>query len=215
MEKTQTITWSSESGKEISVKIEITRAMETEVAYADGYNIELSKKKPVESMVIEARVDGELIGRGYNGPSIVNELTYTKQNYNYIKSQGGHSVLLGKIILKEARHNEIVAIIDSMIVDASQDPEYAVYKGIEIIKVAQQAEAIKEMKQVEVPLYAVEAYNLYAGSSEKAWEDEDETAWALINKWGKYIEAQQGSHPERAKELWVEMSREQNFGIQD
>jgi len=215
MKKEQTLTWTSESGKEISLKIEVTRAMETEVAYADGYNIELSKKQPVESMFIEVRVDGEFLGQGYNGPSVVTELLYTKQTYNHIKSQGGHSLLLGKVILKEAKHDEIVSTIDSMIAAASQDPEYAEYKGIEIIKVAKQVEAVEKMKQVEVPLYAVEAYNQYAGSSEKAWEDEDETAWALINKWGKYIEVQQGAHPEKVREIWKEMNREQSFGIQD
>lgn len=39
-----------------------------------------------------------------------------------------------------------------------------------------------------IPDYAIAAYRRYNGSADRAWEAEDEEAWAIINEWGHLIE---------------------------
>lgn len=214
MTKIQAITWQTKDGKEIKANITVIRAMESEVAYADGWNVELPKK-PVESLEIEIYVAGKFFGRTYSKPSIVATPIYSQDFVNKVKAAGGYAILTDKIMIKEDKYNEIVTLIDAMIAEASQDPEYAEYKGIKVVKEAEQAKALETMRQAEVPAEAIDAYNQYAGSSEKAWEAEDERAWALIERWGKYIEVQQGVHPDKVRELLQESNREANFGIND
>lgn len=65
----------------------------------------------------------------------------------------------------------------------------------------------KELTETEIPQYAIESYNRYNGSSEAAWENEDETAWALIERWTPYIEAQwdRESNDNETRETTVEI----------
>lgn len=53
-----------------------------------------------------------------------------------------------------------------------------------------QKEAERELTETVIPTYAREAYRKYNGDADKAWENEDETSWALISRWAPYIEAQ-------------------------
>jgi len=57
-------------------------------------------------------------------------------------------------------------------------------------KAARRIEYHKTLKETEIPGEAIEAYHRYKGSSEKAWEAGDDAAYALIDIWDKYIEAQ-------------------------
>lgn len=53
------------------------------------------------------------------------------------------------------------------------------------------AEAQKQdLLTTTIPDEALADYNQYSGNSEAAWEDGSEAAWASINKWAPYIEAQ-------------------------
>jgi molecular chaperone DnaK (HSP70) len=73
----------------------------------------------------------------------------------------------------------------------------------------------KELAETAIPASAVEAYNYYHGDADKAWENEDESAWAAINKWSPYIETQRGMDPAKLqREIW-EMNREANYGINE
>lgn len=47
-----------------------------------------------------------------------------------------------------------------------------------------------ELATAEVPEAALKAYRRYNGDAERAWEDGDGSAWALIRKWTPYIERQ-------------------------
>jgi hypothetical protein len=64
-------------------------------------------------------------------------------------------------------------------------------QGIEIAKKEEKRKAFeRELLGTAVPVYAREAYRKYNGDADRAWESEDETAWAMISKWAPYIEAQ-------------------------
>jgi len=71
----------------------------------------------------------------------------------------------------------------------------------------------KELMETKIPQCAIDDYNRYKGDAEKAWKAQDEGAWAMIEKWAPYIEAQRGMHPAKALKLAKEAAREANYGI--
>jgi len=72
-----------------------------------------------------------------------------------------------------------------------------------------------KLQNTEIPADAISDYNRYHGSSEKAWAAEDEGAWAMIEKWSPYIEAQHGMHPDKFISTLNEAMREANYGINE
>lgn len=63
-----------------------------------------------------------------------------------------------------------------------------------------------------VPPKALAAYRRYRGSAERAWEAEDEDAWALIREYEDDIERTY-MHPDKAKHQMDEIRREERFGV--
>ena len=57
-------------------------------------------------------------------------------------------------------------------------------------KLVRDASAHYVLLHTPVPPEAVAAYNRYSGNSDTAWERSDESAWAAINRWTPFIEAQ-------------------------
>lgn len=72
------------------------------------------------------------------------------------------------------------------------------------------AETVAETVEVEIPATAINAYNQYQGSADKAWEAEDETAWATIRKWSGRIEIQR-----RAEEIASKLRESKDWNIFD
>lgn len=73
----------------------------------------------------------------------------------------------------------------------------------------------KELAETVIPPQALAAYNDYAGDADKAWENEDEAAWALIERWTPYIEAQHGIAPCKLQRMISESMHEENYGINE
>ena len=73
----------------------------------------------------------------------------------------------------------------------------------------------KELKETIIPESALSAYRHYHGDADKAWEDENETSWALIRHWTPYIEMQHGMDSVKLQREATEMSREVNYGINE
>jgi hypothetical protein len=73
----------------------------------------------------------------------------------------------------------------------------------------------KGLKEALIPQRAIDAYNQYHGDADEAWEDENETAWAMIREWAPYIEAQHGINKTKLHKEISEASREVNFGINE
>jgi hypothetical protein len=219
MKSTKIVTWTAKDGRQAEVTIIATREMRTETAYADGWNIDLGKK-PYEELRITLAVDGKRIEYAHQAPVVISEENYYKKDYvAKVKAAGGYARLGDNVIIKEDIYNEIIKAIEEATTEANHDEEYAAH--IEAKKVAEEAarpakEAKeKELKETEIPAEAIKAYNHYHGSADKAWEDENETAWALIRKWTPYIEAQHGTDPEKLKRIASEVAKETNYGIND
>ena len=55
----KSISWTSPKGADIEVKIEISKSLESDISYSDGWNVDLGNKV-VESKVITVYIDGKL-----------------------------------------------------------------------------------------------------------------------------------------------------------
>jgi hypothetical protein len=206
------------NGKQAEAKIEVTCEMKKETAYADGWDIDLGKVE-YKSIKITVCVDGKYFSESNCKPSIVDEKHYGKEFAANFKKSGAYAMIGSKIGVKLEVYENIMTAIAEATVEASQDEKYAAH--IEAKKAAEEAArpaqeaAEKELKETEIPVAAVSAYNHYNGSSEAAWAKGDEESWALIEKWAKYIEAQHGMDIEKIKHISDEARREANFGINE
>jgi hypothetical protein len=98
-------------------------------------------------------------------------------------------------------------------------------KNLEEIRTVQQANSAaaqasksareNELKVTEIPAAAVSAYNHYHGDAEAAWNDSDESAWALIQKWTPYIVVQHGMDIEQIKRVAADVNKEASYGINE
>jgi hypothetical protein len=82
-------------------------------------------------------------------------------------------------------------------------------------KQVKREEWARERNETPIPPEALAAYRKYHGDAEKAWENEDETAWAMIRKWTPYIETQYGIDPIKLQKEVSEAVREANYGINE
>jgi len=73
----------------------------------------------------------------------------------------------------------------------------------------------KELRETPIPQEALSAYRHYHGDADAAWENEDEAAWALIEKWTPYIEAQHGIDAQKLQHMLKEAAREASYGISE
>ena len=185
MKSTKSVKWESKDGSELEVRITATCEMRTETAYADGWNVDLGKKE-YKHTDIKVYIDGKFYKDSY-APSLAVEPNYMKKTVDMVKAAGCVALMANSTMaITQERYDEIMAAIKEAEVEASKDEEYTAY--IESKKAAEEAAkpakeaAEKELKETEIPAAAVKAYNHYHGDENKAWEDENETAWALIRK---------------------------------
>lgn len=215
----KTVNWETADGRQIEVRIEVIREMQEETAYADGWNVGLGKKK-YESLHLEVIIAGKFVTRSYQEPSVVVGSEFFGKDYiAKVESLGGYAVINNKIVLTKERYEEIMKAITEATDEAEQDEAYKVQaateKAAEEEKTAISEAREKELKETEIPQRAVNAYDQYHGDAEEAWEDENETAWALIREWTPYIEAQHGMATKKLQKIMTESAREASFGINE
>ena len=104
--------------------------------------------------------------------------------------------------------------ICSISIDKFEQIKAAQQTAAEASKIAKEARE-KELKETEIPPEATRAYRHYHGNADKAWEDSNETAWALIEKWTPYIETQRGMDAVKLQREVTEAAREANYGINE
>jgi hypothetical protein len=218
MKVIKTVEWKTRDGRDLKAEIEVIRKMDDNIAYADGWNINLGKK-PVELMTINIALDGKYIDTTYSRPTIVAEPFFQKDFIAKIKNMGGYAKLSDKVVVNESIYNEIMAAIAEATAEAKQDEEYKAYKAAKVAaeeaaRPAKEAKE-KELKETPVPQNALEAYRRYRGDEDAAWEDSNELAWSLIRQWAPYIEAQYGMDRGKLVRMVTEAAREANYGINE
>ena len=147
----KTTEFKNKTGNTIKVVVEITREVRTNVAYADGLNIETGKEA-VESMNIKIYKDGSLgISTSWE-PSIVTRESYVG-SYDRIKANGGYA-RLGDTYISEEIYNVVVATIENCkaTLDAEESAEYIELKAKEtakkIVEIAEEKKADEKMKEM-------------------------------------------------------------------
>jgi len=186
----KSVKWTLSSEKSIEVKIEVTREMINDIAYADGSNFDLGKKL-YGNTELKVFIDEKLYKNCFE-PTIVEEPFYNAKTVKQVADVGGFAIMAGNVVITQAIYNEIMAAIAEAKIEASTDTEVIEHDAKVTAKIEKEEKVIAEMKTVLIPQTAISAYKHYQGDENKAWEDENETAWALIKKWAPYIEIQDG-----------------------
>ena len=141
MKLTKTASWVTEKGNEVRVEIERTRSIKDNVAYADGWNVNLGKKT-VDSLEIEMYVNGKLTARASREPNVIEERFYGN-SYAELKAAGAYA-RLGDAYITEKQYSRIMAAIEELEAQLTDDNEYAEIKAQEVAKAQSQDEARQE-----------------------------------------------------------------------
>lgn len=145
MKLTKTVGWQTKDGRNIEVRIERTRKVANEVAYADGWNVDLGKKT-IDRLDIEMFVDGQYVGDTDQTPSIITE-QFDRSSYARLRAAGAYA-RLGNTYITEEQYNLITAAIKELETELTSidDREYDEVKAQETAEANRQAEAQKALE---------------------------------------------------------------------
>lgn len=138
MKVMRTINWTAKSGKQIEVKIEKRKGVADEIAYADGWNVNLGKKTE-DSIYVEVFIDGKFTTRDYQAPHIITEQSYFK-SYKDLKAKGVHA-RAGDAYIAEELYNLIMATITEMDAELGTTEEFEEVRAQEVAREAKKEAA--------------------------------------------------------------------------
>lgn len=147
----KTLTWTTKAGKNIEVKIDITREVVDNAANLDGDIVNLGRKTQ-DHTCIEVFADGKFLTRSFHGPEIIDPKFY--RNHSQLKAAGAYA-RLGDSYISKAQYDAVMAAISEIDheIDATQTAEYAEVKAREIAReqareAADKAEAARYAAQI-------------------------------------------------------------------
>lgn len=128
----KTLTWTTKTGKNIEVKIDITREVVDNTANLDGDIVNLGRKTQ-EITCIEVFADGKFLTRSLHDPEVIDAKFY--RNYSQLRAAGAYA-RLGDTYISEAQYNRVMEAITeiNMEIAAAQAPEFAEIKAREIAR---------------------------------------------------------------------------------
>lgn len=190
--------WATEKSKQDAIDKPLLDAMQAEAAA-------LRASVPTDHVLVDVNQTGDLDGH----PILEYTVDGIKLNWQDVKVVGVASAerpgALGSFAI------ERICSISKTRLETIKINQQTVAETSRIIKEAGE----KDLKETEIPQGAIEAYRQYHGDEEKAWEDGNETAWAMIGKWTPYIEEQHGIDPQKLQREVSEAAREASFGINE
>lgn len=126
MKATRTVTWTTKDGKTAECKIEITREIQENISYSDGWNINLGPEE-IKSTYIELRVNGKYVARDLGNISPITKEGY-RATYDKMVAAGVYA-RLGDVYINRENYEKIMAAITEATTEAEQDAEYIAYKA--------------------------------------------------------------------------------------
>lgn len=126
------------NGRTIEIKIERTKEVQDNIAYADGWNVNLGKET-VDSIYIQVYVDGKCHSSDYNAPHIITEQSYGK-SYKDLKSKGVCG-RVANVYLTEENYNKVMALIAEIEAELETTEEFETVKAQEVAKEARKEAA--------------------------------------------------------------------------
>lgn len=150
MKAVRTVSWQTKDGRQAEVIITKTRIVQDNIAYADGWDVNLGKET-VERLELVLTVNGKKVTNDNYKPGVVARGTH--RDYDKIKTAGGYAQI-GTAYVDEERYNLVMAAIAEVDAEAAGTEEYAAVKAEEMAKEARkvaklQAEAEKYTRLVE------------------------------------------------------------------
>ena len=187
MEITKTINY-----KDATITIKIRQ---TVISNNSDWGIEISRDTvEMAEIIIDRQGKKHYFG---HLPEILDERFSSKEIKEAMKN-GAYAKIENTMIRKEmyeAIMNTVTEIRAEMAA-SEESKEYnetvAAIEEKENAVARKEAVEYEELINEEIPAAAIAAYNEYDGDADAAWEEEDETAWALIRKYERAIEAQHG-----------------------
>ena len=128
---TKKASWTLKDGNEAIAEIKRTKEVVTEVAYADGDNVELGKKT-FDSIEITVTVNGQVTIVSRNAPELVTE-AFAGRHYAELKEMGAHA-RLGSNYVSEDAYNAIMAAITEIEAELIENEDYQEAKAQELAK---------------------------------------------------------------------------------
>ena len=207
MTKTSKISFKSVKGAQFEAIIEFTREVQDNINYADGWNVNLGKEL-YENVEIKIYTGDKYVTSNSEHISNLDNMLSGDRYIKALKCIGAYAMLGSGnklIAISKDVYNQIISTIAELKSEAA------------VVEIAEHVanKTVETKSTVKIPQEAIEAYNEYKGDANKAWEAEDEKAWALINKLAPYIEAQHGVNPEKFFNALTESVREADYGIND
>ena len=113
----KTVTWVSPSGAKIEITVEVSKSVETKVAYADGANIEIGTETN-ESKTITITANGKTVVSSYGDPQISTRPEQIKLGYAHI----------GKVYFDQAKYELIMVAVAEAELEATDESFTAAQK---------------------------------------------------------------------------------------
>ena len=221
MEAKRTVSWNLKDGSPISAEIIVERFATPDTQDWDGYTVK-AQSRPIEHTAIVLNVNGKRMDVGmWQVGTVDDELASNvpgdAESARKVMALGGYAHV-GRVVVYEEVYKKIQQAIKDATAEAEQDEKYRAAKGIaddeKAKREAAETKRTAELKATVIPQEAVAAYRKYH-TADKAWENEDEGAWTLINTYQDALEAQCGIYPEEARRIMSEAVAEENYGIHD
>jgi hypothetical protein len=142
----KSVNWTAPSGAAIEVKIEISKSLEKDISYSDGWNIDLGNK--IERFKkISVYVNGKYHESSYNNPVVVENGMFTDDYKSKVKAGGGYARLTDGVIINEARYNQIMSEITAA--EAQVESEFKSEQP-EAVKAEEEKKAAADKKETEI-----------------------------------------------------------------
>ena len=106
----KTVTWVSPSGAKIEITVEVSKSVETKVAYADGANIEIGTET-VESKTIIIKANGKEVASSDINPVLSTRPDQKKLGYAHIE----------KVYFDQAKYEMIIGAITEAELEATDE----------------------------------------------------------------------------------------------
>jgi hypothetical protein len=170
----KSVSWTSPKGAAIEVKIEISKSLEKDISYSDGWNVDLGNKV-VESKVISVYIDGKYCEKTYNNPSIVEGICYSPDYIKKVKAAGYYAKLTDTVVISEEKYNLIMAEIAAA--EAQIEIEFKVEQP-EAVKAEEEKKSAAVKKEIETKMawaekimaeVAIRKTEILSAADEKLW----------------------------------------------
>ena len=108
---TKTVNWTSQTGRAVTIEIELTKKMTSDISYSDGWNVDLGDKV-YEEKSIKVYANGKCVDSARQNPRIIEGIFYTDEFKAKVKASGGYAKLTDKLVVNETNYNLIMVAIN-------------------------------------------------------------------------------------------------------